>query len=277
MQVGIIGLGLMGGSMGLALQEVRAQLGIKRILGYDNNALHAQMALNLGLVEECVDLVSIRACQVLFLAIPLDGIVQILQQLEVNQETTIIELGGAKMQIIKSIPSKIRSQVITSHPMCGTEFYGPKAALKGLYRHKIVILVDCEQNEAKHLERAKDIFSAIGMQMVEMDACAHDSHISFVSHLPHVISYALANVVLSQKSPQTILSLAAGGFKDMSRLSKSSPIMWKSVFEQNQQHILEAIEVFIKEINHAKSMLEKQDYEAMQKWMAHANKLQEFM
>lgn len=268
----------MGGSMGLALQEVRAQLGIKRILGFDRDPLHAQMALSLGLVEECVDFATIQTCQVVFLAVPLDGIVQSLQQLDtLDKESTIIELGGAKMQIVQSIPPAIRAQVVASHPMCGTEFYGPKAALRGLYRHKIVILVDCEQSAHVHVERAKDIFSAIGMQMVKMGACEHDAHIAFVSHLPHAISYALANVVLSQESPQNILSLAAGGFKDMSRLSKSSPVMWKSVFEQNKERILEAIEMFLREMRHAKLMLEEQDWDALQKWMSHANRLQEFM
>ncbi|WP_285658277.1 prephenate dehydrogenase [Helicobacter bizzozeronii] len=277
MRVGIIGLGLMGGSLGLALQEVRAQLPIKRILGFDSNPLHAQMALSLGLVEECLDFASIQACEVLFLAIPLDGIVQVLQNLKPAPHTTIIEIGGAKEEIIKAIPPNLRPQVVASHPMCGTEFYGPKAALKGLYQNKIMILVDPQDCASEHLERAKDIFSAMGMQMVKMGAHEHDQHIALISHLPHVLSYALANVVLSQESPQNILSLAAGGFKDMSRLSKSSPIMWRSVFKQNRKRVLEALNLALTELQHAQNLLENQDWDNLEAWMARANCLQEFM
>ncbi|GMB89785.1 Prephenate dehydrogenase TyrA [Helicobacter ailurogastricus] len=277
MQVGIVGLGLMGGSLGLALQEVRQELGIKRILGCDSNPLHAQMALSLGLVEECVDLRALQDCAVVFLATPLDGIIQILQSFKPSLQTTIIEIGGAKEQIINAILPAIRPQVVATHPMCGTEFYGPKAALKGLYRHKIVIFVDCEKSAPEHVERAKEIFSAIGMQLVKMDAKSHDAHIAFVSHLPHAISYALANVVLSQKSPQTILSLAAGGFKDMSRLSKSSPVMWRSVFSQNTKQVLKAMDAFLEEMHGVRALLENQEWDALQKWMGRANKLQEFM
>lgn len=277
MQVGIVGLGLMGGSLGLALQEVRHELGIKRILGCDNNPLHAQMALSLGLVEECVDLHALQHCAVVFLATPLDGIVKILQSFKPSLQTTIIEIGSAKEQIIHAIPQAIRPQVVATHPMCGTEFYGPKAALKGLYQHKIVIFVDCEKSAPEHVERAKEIFSALGMQLVKMDAKNHDAHIAFVSHLPHAISYALANVVLSQKSPQTILSLAAGGFKDMSRLSKSSPVMWRSVFKQNKLQVLKAMEVFLEEMGMIQDLLKNEKWDTLEEWMGRANRLQEFM
>ncbi|WP_120944027.1 prephenate dehydrogenase [Helicobacter labacensis] len=277
MRVGIVGLGLMGGSMGLALQEVRAQLGIKSLVGFDRNVLHAQMALSLGLVEECVEFSQIQTCDLLILATPVEGIIHILTHLSSTPTSTIIELGGAKEQIVRAIPSALRPQVVVSHPMCGTEFHGPKAALKGLYKHKIVILVDCEQSGVTHLQRAKEVFSALGMQMVKMSAQDHDRHVAFVSHLPHAISYALANVVLAQESPQNILSLAAGGFRDMSRLSKSAPQMWEDIFRQNQTHLLEALELFIAEMQRTKDMLKAQEWKDLCAWMQRANCLQEFM
>ncbi|WP_231850657.1 prephenate dehydrogenase dimerization domain-containing protein [Helicobacter heilmannii] len=137
--------------------------------------------------------------------------------------------------------------------------------------------MDCDRSAPEHVERAKEIFSAIGMQLVKMDAPNHDAHIAFVSHLPHAISYALANVVLSQKSPQTILSLAAGGFKDMSRLSKSSPVMWRSVFKQNKEQVLKAMGAFLEEMGAVQGLLENEDWEALEAWMGRANQLQEFI
>ncbi|WP_104751226.1 prephenate dehydrogenase [Helicobacter salomonis] len=277
MRLGIIGLGLMGGSMGLALQEVRTQLGIRSLVGFDRNPVHAQMALSLGLVEECVELASIQECDLIILATPIEGMIEILTHLKPAPTSTIIELGGAKMQMIRAIPQAIRPQVVATHPMCGTEFHGPKAALKDLYKHKIVVLVDSDRSAPLHLQRAKELFSAIGMQMVKMGASEHDRHVAFVSHLPHAISYALANVVLAQESPQNILSLAAGGFRDMSRLSKSSPDMWRGIFVQNQGHILEALELFIAEIQQVKGWLEAQEWDKLRAWMQQANRLQEFM
>ncbi|WP_104732381.1 prephenate dehydrogenase [Helicobacter salomonis] len=277
MRLGIIGLGLMGGSMGLALQEVRTQLGIRSLVGFDRNPVHAQMALSLGLVEECVELAQIQECDLIILATPIEGMIEILTHLKPAPTSTIIELGGAKMQMIRAIPQAIRLQVVATHPMCGTEFHGPKAALKDLYKHKIVVLVDSDRSAPLHLQRAKELFSAIGMQMVKMGASEHDRHVAFVSHLPHAISYALANVVLAQESPQNILSLAAGGFRDMSRLSKSSPDMWRGIFVQNQGHILEALELFIAEIQQVKGWLEAQEWDKLRAWMQQANRLQEFM
>ncbi|WP_104695038.1 prephenate dehydrogenase [Helicobacter salomonis] len=277
MRLGIIGLGLMGGSMGLALQEVRTQLGIRSLVGFDRNPVHAQMALSLGLVEECVELAQIQECDLIILATPIEGMIEILTHLKPAPTSTIIELGGAKMQMIRAIPQAIRPQVVATHPMCGTEFHGPKAALKDLYKHKIVVLVDSDRSAPLHLQRAKELFSAIGMQMVKMGASEHDRHVAFVSHLPHAISYALANVVLAQESPQNILSLAAGGFRDMSRLSKSSPDMWRGIFVQNQGHILEALELFIAEIQQVKGWLEAQEWDKLRAWMQQANRLQEFM
>ncbi|WP_104712298.1 prephenate dehydrogenase [Helicobacter cetorum] len=275
MQAGIIGLGLMGGSLGLDLQKLGY---FKNILGYDSNALHAQQALTLGLVDECVEFEKILECDVIFLAIPVEGIINCLQKMtSIKENATIIDLGGAKHNIIKSVPQNIRKNFIAAHPMCGTEFYGPKASVKGLYENALVILCDLEDSGAHQVKLAKEIFLGIKARLVKMKSSEHDAHTAYISHLPHVLSYALANSVLKQKNPEIILSLAGGGFRDMSRISKSSPLMWKDIFKQNRDNILEAIEKCETEITQAKTWIKNNDYESLEKWMAQANKLQEFM
>lgn len=275
MQVGIIGLGLIGGSMGLALRETKM---FKTILGYDINPLHNQQALSLGLVDECVGLEDIKECDVIFLAIPLDGVIDTLEKLHnIPPHTTIIDLGGAKEKIIRSVPAKIRKNFIGAHPMSGTEFFGPKAALKDLFKNKIIILTDLADSGEFQVAYAKEIFVAIGMRIVKMDAKEHDWHIALISHLPHIISYALANAVLSQEDPQTILALIGGGFKDMSRISKSSPIMWKDIFKQNKENVLKSLEIFTKEIELGRKLIEEEKWEDLKAWMAKANTLQNFM
>lgn len=275
MQAGIVGLGLMGGSMGLALKELGM---FKSIIGYDSNALHLQQALSLGLVDEGVSFEEIKQCDVIFLAIPLEAMIEVIANLKgVGKHCVIIDLGGAKQRVLESIPKELRKNFVAAHPMCGTEFYGPKAALKGLYQNKIVIFSDLEDSGELQRALAKEIFIGIGMQIIKLDSKSHDRHIALISHLPHIISFALANTVLSQEKKEMILALIGGGFRDMSRISKSSPIMWRDVFRHNRGHVLEALELFEDELIRAKEMLYKEDYEALEKWMHHANELQNFM
>ncbi len=282
MKIGIIGLGLIGGSMGLALKNVESiqERHISRILGYDNNPLHAQQALNLGLVDECVELNEIWQCDVIFLSVPVDGIVEIISNLQpkdIAENTTIIDVGGAKVQILASIPKWLRQNFVGAHPMCGTEFFGPKAAFSELYKNGIVILTDVEQSGVYQVEVAKDIFIGIGMKILKMSSVEHDKHIALISHMPHIISYALANATLAQEDPQTILALVGGGFRSMSRISKSSPLMWKDVFKHNKHNVLQAMAYFQEKFDEARNLLENDDWEGLEAFMAHANTLHKFL
>lgn len=276
LNAGIIGLGLIGGSMGLALREI-GKFGC--IAGFDSNPLHSQQALSLGLVDECISLEElISEGDVLFLATPVESIIALLPRLKaIKPSATIIDLGGTKEQIIAHIPDSIRKNFIAAHPMAGTEFYGPKAALPHLFKDSIVILTNLEESGEAQIQMAREIFLGIGMKIIKMDAYAHDRHIALISHMPHIISYALANAVLGQEDPQTILALIGGGFRSMSRLSKSSPKMWNDIFKQNTQNVLDSITSFQEELQKAKDMLESRDWEGLEAFMAQANKLQEFM
>lgn len=276
LNAGIIGLGLIGGSMGLALRELG---GFGCIAGFDSNPLHSQQALSLGLVDECISLEElISDGDVIFLATPVEAIIALLPQLtRIKPSATIIDLGGTKERIIKHIPDSIRKNFIAAHPMAGTEFYGPKAALPHLFKDSIVILANLHESGEAQIQMAREIFLGIGMKIIKMDAHEHDKHIALISHMPHIISYALANAVLTQEDPQTILALIGGGFRSMSRLSKSSPQMWNDIFKQNTQNVLDSITSFQAELQKAKNMLESGDWKGLEAFMAQANKLQEFM
>lgn len=276
LNAGIIGLGLIGGSMGLALRELG---GFGCIAGFDSNPLHSQQALSLGLVDECISLEElISDGDVIFLATPVEAIITLLPQLtHIKPSATIIDLGGTKEHIIKHIPDSIRKNFIAAHPMAGTEFYGPKAALPHLFKDSIVILANLHESGEAQIQMAREIFLGIGMKIIKMEAHEHDKHIALISHMPHIISYALANAVLTQENPQTILALIGGGFRSMSRLSKSSPQMWNDIFKQNTQNVLDSITSFQAELQKAKNMLESGDWAGLEAFMTQANKLQEFM
>lgn len=275
MTVGIVGLGLMGGSLGLALQETKL---VSKVVGIDHNLTHCEEALSLGLVGEIVSFEELKQCDMIFLAIPVEGIIKTLQELVgVSERTTIVDLGSTKAKIIASVPASIRSNFVAAHPMTGTEKFGPSAALKGLYREAVVVLCDFDNSGDLHKERSVQIFSHIGMKIVFMDPASHDRHASFISHLPHALSYALANSVMGQEDPKSILLLAGGGFRDMSRIAKSSPQMWSEIFMQNRVNLLESINLFEKELHSAKTMIEKGDWDALSSWMGNATTLHKIL
>lgn len=273
MQAGIIGLGLIGGSLGLGLREIGM---FKKIIGLDSDLLHLQQALSLGLIDEEASLEEIKACDVIFLATPVEAILQILPQLiGIANHTTIIDLGSTKSLISQSVPKEIRKNFVAAHPMSGTENFGPKAAFKDLLPHHIVVLTDLEQSGEYQVALAKEIFLALKMTIIKMDSLSHDNHAAFISHLPHIISYALANTVLSQQNPQDILALAGGGFKGMVRIAKSSPKMWRDIAKQNRKELLKSLKVFEEEMQKAQKLIEEESWEELETWMAKANSLYE--
>lgn len=275
MNIGIVGLGLMGGSMAMALKHLPF---VSSVIGSDHNPEHQQIALQRGLVERFVSYDELkRSCDVIFLAVPVDGVIALLQQSTdlCGSDKTLIDLGSTKALIVDAIPPSIRSNFVAAHPMTGTEHFGPAAALEGLYADKVVVLCDLEHSGATQRDIALKIFCSIGMQVHTMGAAQHDRHAAFISHMPHVISYALANTVLAQEEKENILALAAGGFRSMSRLAKSSPAMWEDIFRQNRLNVLEAVEFFEVELKTLKEALQNEDYATLRREMTGANKLYE--
>ncbi|MDR3346514.1 MAG: prephenate dehydrogenase [Campylobacteraceae bacterium] len=275
MLVGIVGLGLIGGSMGLALQNTKL---VKRVVGFDHNVAHCEEALRLNLVNEIVDFDDIKKCDVIFLAIPVDAIMAAMKNLvDVSGDTTIIDLGSTKEQIVNETPQVLKKNFIPAHPMTGTEKTGPGAAFATLYNGGIVVICKSKEVEDIHLTRAVQIFSHIGMKIFFMNPKEHDRHASYISHMPHALSYALANSVMRQEDPKSILILAGGGFKDMSRVAKSSPVMWSNIFKQNKQNFLDALTNFQAELEKCKTMVEKEQWAELEEWMKNATTLHKIL
>jgi len=275
-KVGIVGLGLMGGSLSIALQETSEHF---YFIGIDHNEKHCQQALELNLVDEVVyTLAEISLCDIVFLTIPVDGIIAISKQFDtLPKSCTIIDLGSTKEKISTSIPKEIRENFVTAHPMTGTEKFGPLAAVSDLYKEKVVVLCDMQKSGTHQQEVAKKLFSSIGMKLVFMEAKEHDRHAAFISHMPHALSYSLANAVIKQEASESIINLAGGGFKDMSRIAKSSPTMWEDIFRQNKENVLEAIETFQTELKKCQEMVKNEEWENLNHWMNDANRLHDIL
>ncbi|EHP7838857.1 prephenate dehydrogenase [Campylobacter jejuni] len=275
MKIAIIGLGLMGGSLGLCLKENKL---ISCVYGMDLSKENEKDALQLGLIHELIEFKDLALCDMIFVATPVDAIIEILQKLvDLPSNVTIIELGSTKRKIIESLPKNLIKQTLFAHPMTGTENSGPKAAFKELYKDAVCVLCDSEIADDLHQKRAVEIFSHLGMKIVFMDSKAHDHHAAIISHLPHVISFSLANFVMKEEDKRNIVHLAGGSFKGMSRIAKSSPQMWKSIFLQNKDNLLSSIDFFQQELERCKQMIQLDKNDELREWMKQANTLREIL
>ncbi|MGB1227481.1 MAG: prephenate dehydrogenase [Poseidonibacter sp.] len=276
MNIGIVGLGLMGGSFAKAVKKYAIA---KKVYGFARSEKSKKEILELNLVDELVDIKTLKEkCDLIVLAIPVDNIISFLPNLlDIDKNTTIMDLGSTKEFIVKNIPSQIRSNFVAAHPMCGSEKFGPKASMDNLYEGKTVVLCDLEDNDELHKQRAIKVFQDIGMRLVFMDSHNHDVHACYMSHLPHAISFSLANTVMNHEDPKSIIALAAGGFKDMSRIAKSSPNMWTDIFKQNKDNLLDSIDLFEEHMKNVRAMVENEEYEKLEEWMKKANTLHEIL
>jgi prephenate dehydrogenase len=276
LNIGIIGLGLMGGSFSKALKKYSI---CDKVYGYARTPKTIEKILELDLVDRLLPLDELKKeCDIIVLAIPVDSIIGLMDDLkDIDDKTTIIDMGSTKEIIVKNIPQEIRKNFVAAHPMTGTEKFGPEAAIDYLYEGKAVVLCDLEENDELHKQRAIDIFQQIGMRIIYMNSKDHDIHACYMSHLPHAISYSLANTVMNHEDPRSIIALAAGGFKDMSRIAKSSPDMWTDIFRQNRNNLLKSIDLFEENMKDVRQMIEKEDYKSLKEWMKKANTLHEIL
>ncbi|MEO1941827.1 MAG: prephenate dehydrogenase/arogenate dehydrogenase family protein, partial [Campylobacterales bacterium] len=209
MVCGVVGLGLIGGSFALATRDY-----FEEIVGVDINPSHQELALRLGLVDQIVRVKDLKGVDFIALAIPVKGILKVLEelaQLGVPENTTIVDFGSTKERIVLSCPREIRPQLVASHPMAGKEYSGPLAAIPDLFQNRIIVICNPEESRKEHLNRALEVYDYLQMEVVYMDARAHDRHAAFISHMPHLVSFAIANSVLAQEDREAIVALAASG------------------------------------------------------------------
>jgi prephenate dehydrogenase len=272
--VAVVGLGLIGGSLALRLKS-EGMAG--RVTGVDANPEHVRIALERGLVDEVLPLEeAIRNSEVVVLAIPVDRLVEILPSvLDLADRQVVIDLGSTKEQLVAAVKGHPRrDRYVAAHPMWGTEYSGPQAAVEGAFRDKAVILCDLQDSAPDAAARARDMFTRIGMHILEMNAVDHDLHAAYVSHISHITSFALANTVLEkEKEDDAIFELASAGFESTVRLAKSNPAMWVPIFRQNRDHVLDVLNEHISQLRKFKSCLEKENWEYLEELITDANKI----
>jgi len=273
-RIAIVGVGLIGGSLAIQLHEKKLS---SKLIGVDANAEHARQAVELELVDETMNLDdAIEQSDVIILAIPVDTMLKIVPAiLDKIDKQIVIDLGSAKsqlMELVKNHPK--RGRYVATHPMWGTEYSGPQAAVRGAYENKAVIICNAEESDTDALEWTKHMYKKIGMHLLEMDAVSHDLHAAYVSHISHITSFALANTVLEkEKEENAIFELASAGFESTVRLAKSNPAMWVPIFLQNKVNVLDVLKEHIAQLTRFKESIEQEDDKYLMRLIEDANKI----
>ena len=278
MQIGIIGLGLIGGSIALDLKD---QLGVK-VYGYDKSEKHRTSAESLGLVHEIQDEEDLIAkSDIIICAVPVhileDKLMELLDKSREGQ--IIIDTGSTKKSICEKLKNhKHRSRFVASHPLAGTENSGPTAAHRGLFNNKKNIICDSNLSSERAVDICKKIFKSLGMDSYELNSKEHDKHLAYVSHLSHVSSFMLGLTVLDlEKDEKQIAKLASTGFASTARLAKSSPETWGAIFDKNSKYVCEALEQYIDYLNTFLALLKENNKESTIELMKEANEVRRIL
>lgn len=275
MKTTIIGLGLIGGCMALDLRKA----GIATSLtGVDMSESNAALALELGLVDEILpEGEAIAKAELIILAIPVNALHAFLPSVldEAKKDAVVIDAGSTKTSICKSVANHPkRQQFVAAHPIAGTENSGPKAAFHGLFKDKTNIICESELSSAHALGVAQKVFDKLGMKTIFMNPEEHDRHVAYVSHLSHVSSFLLGQTVLDiERDEKNIFNLAGSGFASTVRLAKSSPEMWAPIFEQNVEHLSQALLEYIMHLQRFHYHLMKKDTKELLRIMSKANEI----
>ena len=274
----IIGVGLIGGSFA---RDMREQFPKATLVGIDTNAGHIEQALALGLIDSQGDLDQLTTADLVALAVPVDTAVSLLPTVldKVGENTIVIDMGSTKAAICAGVATHPnRRNFLACHPIAGTEFSGPSAALTGLYKGKTQIVCEVEKTALKLQERALALFKNMGMRLRYMDPESHDKHIAYMSHLSHISAFMLGKTVIEkEKNERDIFDMAGSGFASTVRLAKSNPVTWTSIFAQNKENILETLDEYIDNLQHFKSLMAQDNFEDVYKEMENTNHIKSIL
>lgn len=273
-RIAIIGLGLIGGSLAIRLHEKKIS---SRLIGMDANPAHEQTAMELELVDEILPLdEAIQQSDVIVLAVPVDKLIGLLPHvLDKIDQQIVVDLGSTKSQLVQTVSNHPkRGRYVATHPMWGTEYSGPSAAVRNAFENKAVIICNEEESDVDAVQWTKIMYSKIGMHLLQMEAAAHDLHVAYVSHISHITSFALANTVLEkEKEESAIFGMASAGFESTVRLAKSNPAMWVPIFKQNKDNILDVLNEHIDQLTKFRDKIQDGSEDELKKLIEQANQI----
>ena len=278
MKIGIIGLGLMGGSFSI---EMRRLFPNSLILGNDTSQINIKSAKRLELIDDVFEINNLSGFDIVLISVPVDISLKIVNRVldNVAEHTLVLDVGSTKLPICNEVQNHFkRKNFLAMHPISGTENSGPEASVKGLYTGITNIVCEKEKTGLKQFMLALSIFQKLEMKIIYMNPKVHDQHISYVSHLSHITSFILAKTVIEKEiDEKNIFNLAGSGFESTVRLAKSSPEMWSPIFTQNKDYIIEALSEYIDNLEVLKEMILKNENELIINDLNNINRIKEIL
>ncbi|MDG2195233.1 MAG: prephenate dehydrogenase [Polaribacter sp.] len=278
MNVFVIGLGLIGGSMALDIQTAYPNAVIH---GIDSNEEHLNEALKSGIIQQKSTFEALATADVVVVAIPVDVQLEVLPKVldTVSDTALVFDVGSTKTQVCAVVENHPkRRNFLAAHPIAGTEFSGPKAAISNLFQGKTNIICEVEKTAFKLQEKALEIFAKLGMRIRYMDVQSHDKHIAYMSHLSHISAFMLGKTVIEkEKNERDIFDMAGSGFASTVRLAKSSPAMWTPIFEQNKVNIIKTLEEYIANLQQFKELMEEGEFSKIYLEMENTNHIKQIL
>ncbi len=280
MTVTVVGIGLIGGSL---MVDLRKRGFADKIIGVDSNLHHQNIALLCGLIDENDTLESaIDKSDLIILSTPVSTNCKMLPGILDKLSGTskiVADMGSTKGSIAnvsKNHPA--RGRYVAVHPMAGTEYSGPLAAIGKLFDYKTAIICDKELSDPDALSTVEKMLDLLNMHKVYMNSSEHDVHVAYISHISHITSFSLALSVLEkEQEEQNILTLAGGGFESTVRLAKSNGETWAPIFLENSKYILEVMDTYIEKMNEFRKKISERDLEGLKALMEEANKIRKIL
>jgi len=278
MNVFVIGVGLIGGSLAKDIKRLEPSA---KIYGIDQSGPHLEEALLLGLIDHKSSYGDLHLAHIVIVSIPVDAMLTEMPKIldAINDDCVVMDTGSTKSALCKNLENHPkRRNFLACHPIAGTEFSGPSAAIEHLYDGKTNIICEVEKTAFKLQEKALNLFQQMGMRIRYMNPKAHDKHIAYVSHLSHISSFMLGKTVIEkEKNERDIFDMAGSGFESTVRLAKSSPAMWTPIFEQNKENVIETLKEYIQNLEEFKTLLLEDDFKGIYKEMNNTNKIKEIL
>lgn len=271
----VVGVGLISGSLSLALKEKGL---VRKVIGVSRTEETTQKALALGLIDEALPIEqAVPKSDLIYVAIPVDVMMPVTQRILdlVTDKQIVVDAGSTKHALCEFLAEHpMRRRFVASHPMWGTEYSGPEAAVRNAFVGRTCVICEKEKSDADAVAKVEEMYRQVGMHLIYMDADSHDMHTAYISHISHITSFALANTVLEkEKEEDAIFELASGGFESTVRLAKSNPAMWVPIFMQNRENVLDVLNEHISQLRKFKACLEKENYGYLLQLIEDANKI----
>ena len=279
MTITVVGIGLIGGSMAISLQESGFA---KKVIGVDALRENEKKAVRRYLVDETMPLKeAVQQSDIIIVSTPVDVMLKVIPEVLdlVADKQIVLEVGSTKEYLLAALKEHPnRKRLVATHPMAGTEYSGPEAAIPNLFDGKYTVIVDQEDSAKDAIEKTELLYKAMNMKIAYLDATAHDEHTAYVSHIAHISSFALALTVLEkEKNESRIFELASSGFGSTVRLAKSSPDMWIPIFRQNRDNVLSILDEYISTLSQFRTMLIKKDFKEFHSKIEEANTIKKII